>query len=139
MLDLHTKVDWTKIDSKVLCNSQHFFECLTTPDTLVMLTNEHLISRGLYVSNPSLNETFYKMVENLNTSVKKFSEKKAYLGNEFENQIFELKKQNRIQLAEKYENFWKLSKSNSKRLSLSLENEENIDFIEDPNHDLGRE
>lgn len=44
-----------------------------------------------------------------------------------------------MQLAEKYENIWKLSKSNSKRLSFSIENENPIDFIKDPHYDEGRE
>jgi hypothetical protein len=38
------------------------------------------------MGNSSLNETYYKMIENLNTSVKKYSDKKmSFLGSEFEN------------------------------------------------------
>jgi hypothetical protein len=63
---------------------------------MIMLINEQLISKNLYVLtqvNTSLNETCYKMIENLNTSVKKYSEKKlAFLANDFENKIFDLKK-----------------------------------------------
>ena len=80
------------------------------------------------------------MIENLNTSAKKYSDKKmSFLGSEFENQIFELKKQNRFQLAERYENFWKVSNVHSKRLSMSIENDDMGDFIQDPQQDLNRE
>ena len=62
----------------------------------------------MLVANSSLNETCYKMIENLNTSVKKYSDKKmAFFSNDFENQITELKNKNLIQLAAKYENIWK--------------------------------
>jgi hypothetical protein len=42
-------------------------------------------------------------------------------------------------LAEKYENFWKTTKSDSKRLNLSIEDDNKIIFIEDPHQDEGRE
>lgn len=39
----------------------------------------------MFIANSSLNETCYKMIENLNTSVKKYSEKKsAFLGCDFD-------------------------------------------------------
>jgi hypothetical protein len=66
---------------------------LNCSDVLIMMINEQLISRGVSVANSSLNETCYKMIENLNSSVKKYSDKKmSFLGTEFENQIYELKK-----------------------------------------------
>jgi len=59
---------------------------LNVSDVLIMLINEQLISRGVSMGNSSLNETYYKMIENLNTSVKKYSDKKMlFLGSEFEN------------------------------------------------------
>ena len=59
---------------------------MNVSDVLIMLINEQLISRGVSMGNSSLNETYYKMIENLNTSVKKYSDKKmSFLGSEFEN------------------------------------------------------
>ena len=59
---------------------------MNVSDVLIMLINEQLISRGVSMGNSSLNETYYKMIENLNTSVKKYSDKKMlFLGSEFEN------------------------------------------------------